>query len=57
MPGWKSDISKARKWDDLPQAAKDYVIRIEELAGTYVKWIGVGPGRDAIVDKPVKGKC
>ena len=25
MPGWKCDISGARKWEDLPQAARDYV--------------------------------
>jgi len=57
MPGWKSDISKVRRWEDLPQAARDYVQRIEDLIGVYCKWIGVGPGRDAIVNKPKMGKC
>lgn len=57
MPGWKSDISKARKWSDLPQAAKNYIQRIEDHIGIYVKWIGVGPGRDALVEKPAMGKC
>lgn len=57
MPGWKSDISKIRKWEDLPQAARDYIQRIEDLSGLYCKWIGVGPGRDAIVNKPKMGKC
>ena len=57
LPGWKCDISKVRRWEDLPQAARDYVIRIEEHVGVYCKWIGVGPGRDAIVVKPKKGKC
>ncbi len=39
------------------QAARDYVQRIEDLIGIYCKWIGVGPGRDAIVAKPKFGKC
>lgn len=57
LPGWKCDISKARTWQELPQAARDYIQRIEDLAGIYCKWIGVGPGRDALVTKPKFGKC
>ncbi|GAX81055.1 hypothetical protein CEUSTIGMA_g8490.t1 [Chlamydomonas eustigma] len=57
LPGWKSDISKARKWEELPKAARDYVQRVEELVGIHCKWIGVGPGRDAIVTKPKFGQC
>ena len=49
LPGWKSDISKCRSWQDLPENAKKYIARIEELVGVKCKWIGVGPGRDAIV--------
>ena len=45
IPGWKTDITKMRSWDELPQAAKQYVARIEELIGVPCKWIGVGPGR------------
>lgn len=33
LPGWQSDISKVREWEDLPQAARDYVQRIEDLIG------------------------
>ncbi|KXZ48552.1 hypothetical protein GPECTOR_27g723 [Gonium pectorale] len=57
MPGWKSDISGVRDWKDMPAAAKAYVERLEELVGIHVKWIGVGPGRDALVVKPTRGKC
>lgn len=57
LPGWKSDISKARKWEDLPKNAQDYIQHIEDLVGIYCKWIGVGPGRDALVTKPKFGKC
>eukprot|EP01025_Chloroclados_australasicus_P067847 TRINITY_DN9410_c0_g1_i8.p2 TRINITY_DN9410_c0_g1~~TRINITY_DN9410_c0_g1_i8.p2 ORF type:complete len:204 (+),score=23.14 TRINITY_DN9410_c0_g1_i8:845-1456(+) len=52
MPGWKEDISKVRKWANLPENARKYVERIEELVGVHCKWIGVGPGRDAIIIKP-----
>jgi adenylosuccinate synthase len=52
LPGWKADISKARTWQDLPAAARSYVERCEQLLGVPIKWIGVGPGRDAIVVKP-----
>lgn len=52
LPGWESDISKVREWDQLPLAARNYVQHIEDLAGVPIKWIGVGPGRDAIVIKP-----
>lgn len=52
LPGWKSDISKCRSWQDLPGNAKKYIARIEELVGVKCKWIGVGPGRDAIVVQP-----
>ena len=52
IPGWKTDITKMRSWEELPQAAKQYIGRIEELIGVPCKWIGVGPGRDAIVEEP-----
>ncbi|KAK9823163.1 hypothetical protein WJX72_000768 [[Myrmecia] bisecta] len=52
IPGWQCDISKIRQWGDLPPQAKSYIARIEELVGVKCKWIGVGPGRDAIVVQP-----
>ena len=53
LPGWKCDISQVRKWEDLPEKAKQYVQRCEDLVGVHCKWIGVGPGRDALVEKPI----
>jgi adenylosuccinate synthase len=49
LPGWKEDISKARSFEELPVNAQIYVKMIEEAAGAPVKWIGVGPERDAII--------
>jgi len=51
FPGWSEDISKARKYADLPLNARKYVEAIEQLLEVPVTWIGVGPGREAIVEK------
>ena len=47
--GWKCDISKIRTWNDLPKAAKDYVIYIEKAIGCPIKYVSVGPERDSII--------
>jgi adenylosuccinate synthase len=44
--GWWEDISKCRSADDLPDNARRYIERIEELSGTQVSVVGVGPGRE-----------
>ncbi|HHV96906.1 MAG TPA: adenylosuccinate synthase [Clostridiaceae bacterium] len=51
LPGWKCDISKIRKYEDLPQAAKDYVSFIEDAVGVPIKYISNGPRRDNIIFK------
>ncbi|XP_058073615.1 adenylosuccinate synthetase, chloroplastic [Magnolia sinica] len=51
LPGWRTDISSIRSYSDLPHAARRYVERIEELVGLPVHYIGVGPGRDALIFK------
>lgn len=45
MEGWKEDISGVRDFDQLPEAAKAYVRKIEELTGIPVGVISVGPDR------------
>lgn len=54
LPGWKSDISGARTWGDLPENAQRYVQYVEDRTGVHCKWIGVGPGREALVVKPAR---
>ncbi|HEY3259179.1 MAG TPA: adenylosuccinate synthase [Pseudonocardiaceae bacterium] len=49
LPGWWEDLSACRRFEDLPATARDYVSRIEELAGARVSAIGVGPGRDQTI--------
>ncbi len=49
LPGWQCDISGARKWEDLPKAAQDYVSFIENAIGCPIKYISVGAERDSII--------
>ncbi|KAH7285652.1 hypothetical protein KP509_33G039000 [Ceratopteris richardii] len=51
LPGWEVDISKIRRYRDLPSAAKNYIDRVESLVGIPIRFIGVGPGRDAMIVK------
>lgn len=45
MPGWHEDITSAKTFGDLPQAAQNYLNRISELAGVPISIIGVGTRR------------
>ncbi|MBW3618789.1 MAG: adenylosuccinate synthase [Actinobacteria bacterium] len=45
VPGWGRDISDVEHYDDLPQAARDYVDFLEEQSGVPVTWVSVGPKR------------
>lgn len=49
VDGWKCDISGARKWEDLPKAAQDYVLMVEKAIGCHIGYVSVGPERDSII--------
>lgn len=49
MPGWKCDIRGIKEFDDLPEAAKNYVKEIERLVGYPIKFVSNGPGRDDLI--------
>jgi adenylosuccinate synthase len=54
MPGWNEDTSGVRRFQDLPENARAYVRRIEELLGAPVHLVSVGPEREqAIPIKPI----
>ena len=56
LPGWSEDISGCRSFDELPEAARAYVDRLEEVSRCRIQSIGVGPGREAtIVRYPLLG--
>lgn len=47
MPGWKlEEIEGAKSYDELPENAKNYVARIEELINTKIQLVSVGPKRN-----------
>ena len=48
-PGWLCDTNQARRWEDLPGEAQQYLGRVEELAGAPIGWVSVGPEREAMV--------
>ncbi|HAR32775.1 MAG TPA: adenylosuccinate synthase, partial [Desulfobacter sp.] len=50
-PGWKTPTSDMTDFDDLPEKAKAYLARIEELSGVKIKIVSVGPGREATIVK------
>lgn len=50
-PGWKQDISGITDFKDLPENAKRYLARIEELSNVKIKIVSVGPGREATILK------
>ena len=45
MPGWSENIERAASWNDLPQAARNYILRLEALVGVRVSIVSVGPDR------------
>ena len=49
MEGWKCDISGVRRWEDLPEAAQNYVEYIEKQIGCHIGYVSVGPERDSII--------
>lgn len=49
LPGWKQDIRGITKYEDLPQACRDYVEFIEEQIGVPIKMVSNGPGREEIL--------
>ena len=54
LPGWQEDTSGVRRLEDLPENARVYVRRIEELLGAPIHLVSVGPERDqAIPIKPI----
>jgi adenylosuccinate synthase len=51
LPGWQEDISKCTSFEQLPENAQKYVLRVEELLGVPIRWIGVGPNRLDQIDR------
>eukprot|EP01117_Protostelium_nocturnum_P001116 TRINITY_DN11438_c0_g1_i1.p1 TRINITY_DN11438_c0_g1~~TRINITY_DN11438_c0_g1_i1.p1 ORF type:complete len:433 (-),score=185.98 TRINITY_DN11438_c0_g1_i1:78-1376(-) len=54
FPGWETDISKCKTWESLPENCRKYIERIEELLNVPIRWIGTGPDREDVLQKPKK---
>ncbi|KAJ7054297.1 adenylosuccinate synthase [Mycena amicta] len=51
LAGWQTSISEIRKYEDLPENCRRYIEFIEGFLRVPIKWIGVGPERDAMLVK------
>lgn len=49
LPGWKEDITKVRKFADLPKNAREYIKFIEKFLGVKVSIVSVGPAREEYI--------
>jgi adenylosuccinate synthase len=45
LPGWSEDITNVTSFEELPEAAKNYIRKVEELTKTEVAIFSVGPDR------------
>ncbi len=49
VPGWQEDITGCTTFEELPQAAQDYVLYLEKISNCRISSIGVGPEREATI--------
>ncbi len=45
VPGWSERLGGARRWEDLPRSAREYVERVARLAGVDIVAVSVGADR------------
>ena len=46
MPGWSAPTKGVRRWADLPDAARRYIARLEEVSGVQAAIVSTGSERD-----------
>ncbi len=51
LNGFDEDISECRSFDALPQACRDYILKLEELCECKISMVGVGPDRTQIFER------
>ena len=59
LPGWKEDVSEVRIYADLPENAKRFAKRVEELIEIPIGTMSVGPGREQtiIFEDVIQSRC
>jgi len=51
LPGWKEDITNVKSFDELPENAKNYLLKIEALTGVKIAIFSVGPDRNQTIER------
>ena len=51
FPGWKTDISACRKFEDLPKEAQDYILYLEKATGAKIRYVSVGADRESYIQR------
>ncbi|MBO4288607.1 MAG: adenylosuccinate synthase [Lachnospiraceae bacterium] len=49
LPGWKCDIRGIRRFEDLPEACRNYIKFVEEGLGVPITMVSNGPGREDLI--------
>ena len=49
LPGWKQDTTHVRRFQDLPQAAQNYVLFLEKELNCPIPYVSVGAEREAMI--------
>ncbi len=51
VDGWKCDISACRKFEDLPVAAQNYILYLENATGAKIRYVSVGADRESYIKR------
>lgn len=51
LKGFDDDVSSCRSFDELPEACKKYIERLEEICDCHISMVGVGPDREQIIER------
>jgi len=49
--GWTEDTTKCQSFKELPENAQKFVLECEKRLGVPIRWVGIGPGRDAMITR------
>lgn len=50
LPGWQTSTEHVRNFKELPENAQNYVRFLESQLSVPVRWVGVGKGRESIIN-------
>lgn len=47
--GWMTNTTHCRKWEELPEKAREYILALEKMMNTHITYISVGPERNQLI--------